>query len=174
MLSCCQDLKLGNGYYADGRISWHKIGVFQPCFGMDGVLSGITHKASQVNGTIPPHVKITKQYSLLLNHNAHKAVFELKPSKVEVSDFFNKADLKGFKKGGSSKQFRDIVATQQALLVAKEQNKAASSGAQASTWMQVGGMCFGVECTCVAFCLVCLWCLLFDVWLHLLVFILIA
>ena len=169
MLSCCQDLKLGSGYYADGRISWHKIGVFLPTFGMDGVLSAITHKGSDTGGTIPPHVNVTKQYSLLYNHNEHKAVFELKPNKVDVSDFFTKGALRAFKKGGSTKQFKDIVTTQKAILVAKEESKVASSGSQASTWMQVGGMCLVLSalvlhyalCVCGACCLMCgciCWC----------------
>ena len=92
------------------------------------ILIGIKHKASGKDGVIPPHVQISKQHSLLYNHSEHKAVFELKPNTVMVSEFFTKADLKGYKKGGNPKAFKDAMMIQKALLEAREQGRAASAG----------------------------------------------
>ena len=133
--------------------------MFQPTFGETGVLTAIKHKASNRDGAIPAHVTISKQYSLVFNHNEHKAVCEFKPHTINVHEFFCRNQFKGHKRGGSTQGFKTVVTVCKSVLQDRESKKEVAAGSSSSTWMQVCGLSILAEVllhyvvVCVLLCL---------------------
>ena len=134
-----KNLAMNSCLHVDGRISWAKLGVFHPEFDNAKILCDITHKKTGTKGVIPGHVKISKEfYSLVMNHNEHKAFFEHAPHKIPCCDFFTKGALKDFKKGGSPKLLHYLVEARKKILEDRMSGRAqSSSGEASSTWMKV-------------------------------------
>ena len=122
-----QDFGPGNGLKPDGRVQWHKIGVFRPLCDETKLVS-IVHAASGRNGTIPAHVNIGKAFSLVSNHNEGKAQFERLPTKVPCSYFFPKHLCKNNTKGGQDKYMDNIIIACRRVLETQVAARATASG----------------------------------------------
>ena len=146
-----KDVAMGAGVHHDGSVSWHKVGVFQPKFDPQGLMTAITHTPSLREGKINPEDKIDKSWNVKFNYVGSKAAFVKGSLKSRIDELFPKGAFKNRSKTGNNEAFKGIVKVCETGLNA-ELATGGVSAAASETWMQAfcilwGGWC-GCSCTC--------------------------
>ena len=146
-----KDAAMGAGVHHDVSVSWHKVGVFQPKFDSQCVVTAITHTPSQREGKINPEDKIDRTWNVKFNYAESKAAFVKGSLKSRIDELFPKCAFKHRSKTGNNEVFKGIVALCDAGLKQALATGGISTAAS-ETWMQAfciwwGGW-GGCRCTC--------------------------